>query len=94
VRTALDDVHVAELSELGSEWVFGGACCSRARAQVQGTGGLGCQWRSKCAAIVIGPYQTTTSHQNLRLAVKDMRREITLLVGLVALELRYKGRRR
>jgi hypothetical protein len=93
VRTALDDVHVAELSELGSEWVLAGPA-ALVLAQVQGTGGLGCQWRSKCAAIVIGPYQTTTSHRNLRLAVKDIRQEIRLLVGLVALELRYKGRRR
>ena len=79
---------------LGQNGFLAGPAALVLGAQVQGTGGLGCQWRSKCAAIVIGPYQTTTSHQNLRLAVKDMRREITLLVGLVALELRYKGRRR
>jgi hypothetical protein len=67
----------------------GGACCNVAlvlkfRSKAPGLS----EWRSKCAAIVIGPYQTTTSHRILRLAVWDIRWEMTPLVGLVVLELR------
>jgi hypothetical protein len=53
-----------------------------------GTGGVGVPVAEQMRCDCDWPYQTTTSHRNLRLAVKDMRREITLLVGLVALELR------